>query len=126
MARNRSKTNIKKPNLCGTLAKTNWSHSTSGTVAGCVILFLTLIDLAMFLSNITDDHDPIYEYLGKILNTSINFLGFLAAVVAFFKIQKLRVRRSPLENTVDLFLLDLGRSEDDNNTCATVPPIGYH
>ena len=100
---------IKRPNLCATLAKTNWSQSTIGTVGGCLVLVLTLMDLVMFLTTTTHDKDIPFEYLGKILNTSINFLGFLAAVVAFFKIQKLSERRTPQENnTVDLFLLDFG------------------
>ena len=44
-----------QPNLCATLAKTNWSHSTAGTVAGCFVLLLTLMDLVMFLTNTTTD-----------------------------------------------------------------------
>ena len=98
---------IKKPNICATLAKTNWSQSTLGTLAGCLILLLTLADLVVVFSA-TDDQDPLTEYMGKILNSSINFLGFFAAVVAFFKIQKLSERKNPQENTVDLFLLDFG------------------
>ena len=97
-----------QPNLCATLAKTNWSQSTGGTIAGCFVLLLTLMDLVMFLSNSTTDQDTTYEYLGKILNTTINCLGFLAAVVAFCRIQKLTERKTPPENTVDLFLLDFG------------------
>ena len=46
---------LNQPNLCATLAKTNWSHSTAGTVAGCFVLLLTLMDLVMFLTNTTSD-----------------------------------------------------------------------
>ena len=99
---------LARPNLCATLAKTDWSQSTAGTVAGCLVLLLTLMDLVMFLSNNASEQDTTFEYLGKILNTSINFLGFLAAVVAFFRIQKLTERKTTPENTVDLFLLDFG------------------
>ena len=99
---------VKKTNLCATIAKINWAQSTAGTMAGVFVLLLTLVDLFIFFTNIRTDKGNILEYLGKIFTSSINFLALLAAVVAFFQLQRLRERKHKEENTVDLFLLNFG------------------
>ena len=98
----------KKTNLCATIAKTNWDQSSAGTLAGVFVLLLTLVDLVIFFTNIRTDEGNILEYLGKIFTTSINFLGLIAAVTAFFKLQRLGERKHKEDNTVDLFLLNFG------------------
>ena len=68
-----------------------------------------MVPSVLFLTNIHHHHhNTSIWFVGKILNTSVNFLGFLAALVAFFKIQTLTDKKHPQENTVDLFLLDFG------------------
>ena len=68
-----------------------------------------MVPSVLFLTNIHHHHhNTSIWFVGKILNTSVNFLGFLAALVAFFKIQTLIDKKHPQENTVDLFLLDFG------------------
>ena len=68
-----------------------------------------MVPSVLFLTNIHHHHhNTSIWFVGKILNTSVNFLGFLAALVAFFKIQTLIDKKRPQENTVDLFLLDFG------------------
>ena len=98
----------KKTNLCATIAKTNWAQSTTGTMAGVFVLLLTLVDLFIFFTNIRVDEGNVLEYLGKIFTTSINLLAFMAAVVAFFQVQRLKERGHKEDNTVDLFLLNFG------------------
>ena len=100
---------VRKPNLCATLAKTNWSHSTMGTMSGVFVLLLTLLDLIMFFSPTNTQQGPVFEYMGKLMNSFINFLGLSSAVVGFIQIQKLSERdKNSVDNSVDLFLLDFG------------------
>ena len=101
---------VRKPNLCATLAKTNWSHSTLGTVSGCFVLLLTLLDLIIFFSSSGHKQEAVFEYLGKVLNTFINFLGICSAVVGFVQIQNLadKEESATKDNGVDLFLIDFG------------------
>ena len=98
---------VKKPNLCATLAKTNWSNSTFGTFCGGAILFLTVMDLIMFFS-VDYDEDVVFEYMGKVMNGFINICGILAAIVGCNQIQKLDEKSQGSDNSVDLFLLYLG------------------
>ena len=98
----------KKTNLCATIAKINWAQSTTGTMAGVFVLLLTLVDLFIFFTNIRVDEGNVLEYLGKIFTTSINLLAFMAAVVAFFQVQRLKERGHKEDNSVDLFLLNFG------------------
>ena len=103
---------VRKPNLCATLAKTNWSHSTMGTVSGCFVLLLTLLDLIVFFSSTGGgpSQEAVFEYLGKVLNTFINFLGICSAVAGFIQIQNLadKEESATKDNGVDLFLIDFG------------------
>ena len=99
-----------RPNLCATLAKTNWSQSTMGTVSGTFVLLLTLLDLIMFFSPTSYNQEAVFEYMGKVMNTFINFLGLCSAVAGFIQIQKLsdKDKSQRSDNSVDLFLLDFG------------------
>ena len=98
---------VQKPNLCGTLAKTNWSNSTMGTVCGCFILLLTILDLIMFFS-VDYEEDIVFEYIGKVMNCVINLFGVVATIIGCIQIQKLSNKSQGLDNLVDIFLLDLG------------------
>ena len=98
---------VQKPNLCGTLAKINWSNSSSGTLCGSFILFLTVMDLIMFFS-VDYEEDIVFEYMGKIMNCFINVLAIIAAIIGCVQIQKLSNKSQGLDNSVDLFLLYLG------------------
>jgi len=104
--------NVRKPNLCATLAKTNWSNSTVGTSLGSMVLFLIFFDLIMFFSANHFEGEPIFEYLGKILHTFINFLAVFAAMMGFIQVQKLtdKYKNTSLENgvSIDMFLLNFG------------------
>jgi len=98
---------VKKPNLCATLAKTNWSNSSLGTFLGSCILFLTILDLIMFFS-VDYEEDIVFEYMGKVMNCSINIFCCIATIIGCVQIQKLRERVQGPDNSVDLFLLYLG------------------
>ena len=100
----------RRPNICSTLARTDWSQSLYGALAGGLVFLLTLLELVIFYTYSDQHHDTVLdlEFLSKMLNTTANCLGFITAVVAFFKIRTMVERKNPLENTLDLFLLDFG------------------
>jgi len=98
---------VQKPNLCGTLAKINWSKSSIGVIFGIFIMFLTVFDLIIFFS-VNYEEDIIFEYIGKILNCFVNTCGILASLIGIIKIQTLLEKSKTSDNSVDLFLLDLG------------------
>ena len=98
---------VQRPNLCATLAKTNWSNSTLGTLCGSSILLLTIMDLIMFFS-VDYEEDVVFEYMGKVMNGFINICGIIAAILGCIQIQKLNDKLQGSDNSVDLFLLYLG------------------
>jgi len=98
---------VQKPNLCGTLSKINWSNSTIGSICGCIIMLLTIFDLIVFFS-VDYEEDVVFEYIGKVMNCTINTSGILASLIGIVQIQRLSDKSQASESSVDLFLLDLG------------------
>jgi len=102
---NNPKHAVQKPNLSGALLRINWSNSLIGSICGSFILLLVIFDLMAFFSVDYED-DVIFEYIGKVLDCTINSCGIIAVLIGIAKIQKLPDKSNSSENSVDLFLLD--------------------
>ena len=98
---------VQKPNLSGALTRINWSNSLIGSICGSFILLLVIFDLMAFFSVDYED-DVIFEYIGKVLDCTINSCGILAVLIGIVRIQSIPDKTTSSENSVDLFLLDFG------------------
>lgn len=90
-----------------TMAKINWGNSARGAMVGCIVLFLTTIEIMIFLG-VDGLENWTKEQMGKILNCLINTVAGCAAVIGLVQIQKLKEKTNHADHSVDLFLLDLG------------------
>ena len=109
---------LKKPQLCATIGKTNWSHSKKGTMCGLFVFLLTLLEIMIFYAIKQDKpsfasgpgHQTFLEYAGKVVFTVLNTSGFCATVFGIIQIQWLPdKKKEEIEGgSMELFLLKIG------------------
>lgn len=106
---------LRKPQLCATIKKTNWSHSKKGTLCGFIIFLLTIFEIFIFYilkdHEFVKGHETFLEYSGKVVFTILNTFGFFATIFGILQIQWLPdKRKEEIEGGggMDLSLLKIG------------------
>ena len=76
-------------------------------MAGLFTVVLTLSDLVFFFSDQSTVPTNV-EYLGKVHNCILNYLGLIISAVAIYKVQELQSKTTKMEQGLNIFLLMLG------------------